>query len=314
MGLRERVEGGIWGLLVGDALGTPYEFHPPGAIPPADQIEMEPPAGFVRAHRGTPIGTWSDDGAHMLCLLASLVERESLDQVDLMVRLARWQDEGYMAVDGRVFDIGIQTGHALDRYRKGTLPPKCGGTGERENGNGSLMRVLPLALWHNGSDEELVNLACAQSVITHAHLRSQLACALYCLWVRRLFLGMGSSEDAYASALRSMRNMIPPENKARVEIDKHLAPPDRVPGRGSGYVVDSLRSVRDVVELGPYEQAVKAAIRLGLDTDTTACIAGGLAGVRDGIGAIPARWLGTLRGKELVEPLVDRLVRRVAPR
>lgn len=302
------MEGGLWGLLVGDAVGVPYEFHPPGAIPPVEQIELDPPAGFSRAHAGVPPGTWSDDGAHALCLLASLCDREALDQADLMRRLVSWQDTGYLAVDGRVFDVGIQTSYALERNRKGVAAHQCGGKGERENGNGSLMRVLPLALWHTGADDELVNAACAQSVLTHAHLRSQMACALYCLWARRLLEGV---EDAWEAAVQGLRAMVPDGHTARAELDRHLATPDRISGRGSGYVADSLRSARDVLEKGPYEVAVKEAIRLGHDTDTTACIAGGLAGVRDGVGAIPARWLDRLRGKELVEPLLARLLARV---
>ncbi len=108
----ERIEGGIWGLLVGDALGVPYEFHPARAIPGADAIEMAPPPGFARAHAGTPPGTWSDDGAHALCLLASLVHNGRLDAEDLARRLVNWYEHGYLAVDGRVFDVGVQTGRA----------------------------------------------------------------------------------------------------------------------------------------------------------------------------------------------------------
>lgn len=308
---RERIEGGLWGLLVGDAVGVPYEFHHPGAVPPLEQIDLDPPAGFARAHGSVPPGTWSDDGAHALCLLASLLEREALDQVDLIGRLASWYDSGYMAVDGHVFDVGIQTSHALERYRQKTPAHQCGGRGERENGNGSLMRVLPMALWHQGTDEELVNLACAQSVVTHAHLRSQMACALYCLWARRLLEG---EEHAWDAAVTALRAMVPEGHAARVELDTHLVPPLRVAGRGSGYVVDSVRSARDVLEKGTYEVVVREAIGLGHDTDTTACIAGGLAGVRDGVGAIPPRWRDRLRGKELVEPLLARLVARSATR
>ena len=99
----QRLRGGLLGLLVGDALGVPYEFHPPEEIPPPDQIEMQPPPGFRRAHAGVPVGTWSDDGAHALCLLASLLHCGRLDPEDLMRRLTNWGEHGYMAVDGKVF-------------------------------------------------------------------------------------------------------------------------------------------------------------------------------------------------------------------
>src|SRR3954453_6913070 len=97
------------GLLVGDALGVPYEFHPASAIPALSEIDFDPPAGFARSHSRVPPGTWSDDGAHALCLLASLLERHELDLEDVGRRLVAWYRDGYLAVSGIVFDIGIQT-------------------------------------------------------------------------------------------------------------------------------------------------------------------------------------------------------------
>ena len=70
----EQIIGGIVGLLIGDAVGVPYEFHEPQSLPPIELLEMTPPAGFQRSHQGTPVGTWSDDGALALCLLASLLD------------------------------------------------------------------------------------------------------------------------------------------------------------------------------------------------------------------------------------------------
>ena len=120
MNMAERIEGGIWGLLIGDAVGVPYEFHPPEALPPSAQLEMEPPVGFARAHATVPPGTWSDDGAQALCLLRSLLDKARFDEADFAAKLLAWRERGYLAVDGRVFDIGTQTARALDRLRQGT--------------------------------------------------------------------------------------------------------------------------------------------------------------------------------------------------
>src|SRR5438128_1283621 len=139
----ERIEGGLVGLLVGDALGVPYEFSSPEVLPPADLIEFEPPAGFLRAHAGTPSGTWSDDSAQALCLLASLLACGRFDADDFARRLLRWLDEGYLAVDNRVFDVGITTSRALSALRQGVSSLQAGPASESSNGNGSLMRVLP---------------------------------------------------------------------------------------------------------------------------------------------------------------------------
>src|SRR6185369_17778740 len=144
--LKERIEGGIVGLLVGDALGVPYEFHKQYAIPPLAEIEFDSPPGFSRSHSHVLPGTWSDDGAHALLLLASLLHCGKLDLDDLGRRLVNWYDYGYKAVEADVFDVGVQTAQAINRFQSGAPAHQAGLRDEHANGNGSLMRVLPLAL------------------------------------------------------------------------------------------------------------------------------------------------------------------------
>jgi ADP-ribosyl-[dinitrogen reductase] hydrolase len=301
----ERIEGGLIGMLVGDALGVPYEFHGPDAIPPVEQIEMEPPPAFVRAHAGVPAGTWSDDGAQALCLLDSLLDRGRLDPEDSGRRLLRWYDDGYLAVDSQVFDVGIQTGRALHRLRAGVPAVEAGGTDEQGKGNGSLMRVLPLALWHRGTDGELVADADTQSQVTHGHPLPRVCCALYVLWARRT---LDEAPDPWGEAVTTLRELYPESTPQRAELEWAVRPDEPPEGQGGGYVVDCLRSARLALTAGTYEQAVKAAIALGNDTDTTACVAGGIAGLRDGIEAIPQRWRDGLRGRALAEPLLHALL------
>lgn len=311
---RSRIEGAMYGLLVGDALGVPYEFHSAAEIPPPDRIELTPPSSFRdRAHAHVPPGTWSDDGAHALCLLASLLDRGRLDPDDLGRRLVRWNDEGYLAVGGDVFDVGVQTGAVLRDLRAGVPALEAGPSGEHDNGNGALMRVLPLALWHRGSDAELVRDACLQSRVTHGHARSQVCCALHCLWARCLAGGeVRSSLDRWADATSRLRPLIAGDPALVEALEWAVRPDDPPHGDGSGYVVDCLRSARVALLAGPYERAVRAAIALGKDTDTTAAVAGGLAGLRDGVEAIPGRWLDALRGRELCDPLIEALCRASA--
>ncbi len=296
------------GLLVGDALGVPYEFHAASAIP--EPIEYMPPLGFRRAHAGVPPATYSDDGAQALALLDSLLTRGRLDVDDLAARIVAWYARGDYAVDGRVFDVGTQTSEAIRALRAGVPALEAGPRDERKNGNGALMRVLPLALVHSGPDAALVADAEAQSQITHGHAQSRTASALYCLWARRLLEG---EADAWGAAVEALRSIAPLGDERRVVLDALLAPEPRIPGRGSGWVVDTVRSARDVLEAHTdYADVVRAAIRLGDDTDSTAAVAGGLAGVRAGETAIPARWRDALRGRELIDPLVERLVARRA--
>jgi len=305
----ERVSGGLWGLLVGDALGVPYEFAPARRIPERHRIEMDPPVEFLRSHFGVKPGTWSDDGAQALCLLATLLERGEVDPHDLMDRIARWYRDGYFAVGRDVFDVGLQTTQSITAFLRGVPALSTGRADEMGNGNGSLMRVMPLALWHEGSDEDLVAQARLQSRPTHAHPRAELCCALVCLWARRL---MTDSVNAWIEAVEILEGVLPPGSRDRIELDTHVRPRDDVPAKGSGYVVDTLHSVRLAMRERTFEDVVRAAIALGNDTDTTACVAGGVAGVKYGLQGIPRRWMKTLRGKEMVEPLLARLEVRVA--
>lgn len=299
---RDRIAGSLVGLLVGDALGVPYEFHPPQALPPPELIEFDPPAGFRRAHARVAPGTWSDDGAQALVLACSLSECGALDLDHFAEGLLRWRDEGYCAVDGDVFDIGIQTSRALDRLGASVPPESAGPAGERDNGNGSLMRVLPIALWHTGADDELCRLAMRQSLPTHGHARSQIACALYCLWVRRTLAGV---EDAWNDAVATLRGLASALAMPTAEVELVLDPVHGTRCNGTGYVVDSLWSARAaVIETEDFERCVRRAVAFGNDTDTTAAIAGGVAGARYGFSGIPRRWRSGLRGRDELMPLL----------
>lgn len=299
------IRGAMYGLLVGDAVGVPYEFHSADEIPSYHEIEMGPPAGFRRAHADVQPGTWSDDGAQALLLLDSLMTCGRFDADDFGERLVRWYNEGYLAVDQKVFDVGVTTGKAITSIQCGTPAIVAGPGGVYDNGNGSLMRSLPLALWHTGTDDDLVSDARKQSRVTHGHLRSQICCALYCLWARRIATG-GSA--AWASAVDTLENMFSVDSPERSELDFNIRPRLPPEGSGSGYVVDSLRSARQALLEPSFEAVVKTAVSFGNDTDTTACIAGGIAGLRSGLTGIPQRWLDSLRGRSVADVLIDDLV------
>ncbi len=305
---KEKIAGGLIGLMVGDALGVPYEFHSASSIPIENEIEFEPPHGFRRAHAGVPIGTFSDDSAQALILLNTLLECEKLDVKHFANGLVDWYDRGFMAVDGKVFDVGIQTRAAILELKSGVEPIFAGGIDEFSNGNGSLMRVLPLALWHRGSDAELIEDAELQSRVTHAHPRSQVCCALYCLWARYL---LNDSGDAWNKAAELASDYYKNHEDKFAQLETHIRPFDEHETNGSGYVVDALFSAKAACEKNSFEETVKAAIKFGNDTDTTACIAGGIAGLKYGIDAIPSRWRENLRGKELYEPLLNGLLKTV---
>ncbi|MFD1555230.1 ADP-ribosylglycohydrolase family protein [Paraburkholderia silviterrae] len=299
--------GGVIGLLVGDALGVPFEFKTPNLLPSRDMIEMTPPDGYRRSHAGVPIGTWSDDAAQALCLLASLLERGRFSLTDFSDRLVRWLDDGYMAVDGDVFDCGIQTATAIGRLRDGVPPHESGGASVMDNGNGSLMRTLPLALWHTGPDDALVRDANLQSLPTHAHPRSLVACAFYCLVARGYLHKLADPWSSADQRLEEIYDGWPDQAERQAfvaELDVLRRFPKTDQRRGTGYVLDTVWSAQKALEENSFEDVARTAILFGSDTDTTAAVACGLAGIRFGIDGIPDRWLAQLRGFEIAEQLI----------
>jgi ADP-ribosyl-[dinitrogen reductase] hydrolase len=307
--LADRIGGGLLGLLIGDALGVPYEFHEPHQIPPTDEIEFVPPPGFSPSHRGVPPGTWSDDGAQAICLLASLLDCDSLNLENFAAKLVSWYEKGAFTPDRRIFDCGIQTRRAIGALMQGAPAESSGPSGEYDNGNGSLMRVLPLALWHKGPDERLVWDAHRQSAVTHGHSRAMVCCALYCLWARELLQG---ASDGWPEAAQKLAAIYQGSAELTTELDYVLDPMNQQKTYGSGYVLDTLWSSRRVLEHTSYQAVVRQAIRLGNDTDTTACVAGGLAGIRGGVHSIPQEWRESLRGSEVYSSLLGVLLERIA--
>jgi ADP-ribosyl-[dinitrogen reductase] hydrolase len=303
----ERLAGAVWGHLIGDAVGVPYEFKS------ADQITTVEFRGHGTHHQ--PPGTWSDDGALMLALLDSLLRERGprdavFDTTDQASRFLAWVDAGAYTPDGDgKFDIGGATSTALSRMRQGTTPEAAGGTGEKDNGNGSLMRILPLALVERDlSDADVVDHAHRSSAITHGHPIAQAACALYVLTARQLLAGhaRGESISLAEGTLRQSYHQRPDIAMRLHALDTLEAWSGR---SGRGYVVDSFWSAWDAFAgAKSYRDTIERAVRYGHDTDTTACIAGGLAGLRWGLEGIPLDWRGGMRGKATVEPLIDRLL------
>jgi len=294
----ERIRGGLYGLLVGDALGVPYEFHDASEIPGQHEIDMAPPKGFRRAHAGVPVGTWSDDGAQALCLLNSLNQDASLNLADFGAQLLAWYETGHMTPDGKVFDVGIQTRRALGALQRGVDASRAGPDGERDNGNGALMRCLPVAFVASSTDD-VIELAMGQGVVTHGHIRSQLCCALYAVAGAGILDGLPATEAVSRAEVEVYRRFAETDHddEVRLVLGARAEPP-----RGSGYVVDSLWSAIDcLLTTTDYESCVRRAVMLGNDTDTTACIAGGLAGLLYAYDAIPSRWVEALKGKKLAE-------------
>lgn len=183
-----------------------------------------------------------------------------------------------MSINNNTFDVGVQTRSAINTYKRLRTLKINESPSEFENGNGSLMRCLPLALWHQGSNEELVALAHQQSLMTHPHIRSQVCCAWYCLITKNIFIGQNTT-SAIENAKETIQRIYTQESNftALNELEKNVFYYDLNNCRGSGYVVDSLITSLLCLKEDSYSKVIKKAVSFGNDTDTTACIAGGLA-------------------------------------
>jgi ADP-ribosylglycohydrolase len=307
---RDRVVGAMVGLAVGDALGVPVEFEPRKAR------EADPITGMRGG--GTwklPPGTWSDDTSLALCLAQSIVLR-GFDAEDSGRRSLAWMDEGLWAAEGRAFDVGGATRRALDRIRGGMPAVLAGGRGENDNGNGSLMRIMPAAIWLASVPEPgRLRAIASYSATTHGHPRSILGCWLLSLVVAHL-AAAASPADAYEAAMaeaRACMDGLPVSLKAEAGayarvLDGSLAKAPAASIRGSGYVVHCLEaSLWCLLSTKDFSTCVLAAVNLGEDADTTGAVAGALAGFAYGRGGIPAEWATRIARASEIEELAAKL-------
>lgn len=309
--------GGLYGLLIGDAIGVPYQYKSATKIPTANDIDLRPPLNFQRTLPHVPAGTWSDEGAQALCLLASLRYCGKLDLNDFARRLINWQHVGYMAVDFENFDISAQTAKMLNqRYQQlkqgidlnRYFLQDSAINDSHIHSSDSLMRVLPLVLWHQGNADlqELVILAHQQSWLTHPHPKAQAACALYGLWAQ-LIIEHHDYQSAWLQAVEHLNSIYTSLGLTQhlQELNHYLWPDNcSATPTGRGGVTDHLRSAYWAQQFESYEATIKAVIGLGGETGSRGCIAGGIAGLRVGIEGIPPSWQHGLRGKNTLYPFL----------
>ena len=302
-----RLKGGIWGAIIGDALGVPVEF--------SDRKERKKdPVKEMRGY-GTynqPMGTWSDDTSMMLCLIEAITEGYSADK--LAEKFVRFANEGYMTPYGVVFDIGNAVMKAIRNIISGVSPIECGGDTEYDNGNGSLMRILPLAFTlKNADDTEKIKMIEEISSITHRHPISLFSCIIYIQMASEILSGKDK-----ATAYRSMTNNVTSfvSNKYSGVIQKFenilngkLISFSENSIKSTGYVLDTIEaSLWCFMNSSSYEECVLKAINLGGDTDTIACISGGLAGIYYGIDSINENWLQMIARKHDINAMLDRFI------
>lgn len=306
----QKYRSALYAGIVGDALGVPVEFSPREELALRSVKNM---LGYGRYDQ--PAGTWSDDTSLALCTMESLLEGYDLE--DLGQKFCKWLFESYWTATGYVFDAGLTTFVALDTIRTDKKSARESGcAGEDNNGNGSLMRILPVALYFAQAPlEHMLTAVHEVSAITHAHPRAKMGCGIYATMVTEL-LRTPDPEKAYRAAAASARDYYQRSDEFRDELEQFsrvlelelLSLPQKEIG-SSGYVVDTLEAaIWCFLRNGSTRDVLLAAINLGLDTDTTGMVAGGLAGIHYGLESIPEDWLNTLARKEELDTLITSFV------
>ena len=307
---------GMLGLIVGDALGVPVEFM--------SRMElMKNPVTGMREY-GThhqPRGTWSDDSSMALAELDSIRTVGTIDYTDMMERFRSWCLHAEYTPFHEVFDIGNATSKAIMKYGRGTEPLDSGGKTEWDNGNGSLMRILPVCLYLFErqkkvctSENESIYMIHAVSALTHAHVRSQMACGIYYFLVKAILEEEGSLENrlqkgmnrAYQYYRQDLSNHRELENYKRLADLSEFKETPKEGIKSSGYVVDTLEAaVWCLLHSHSYKETVLMAVNLGEDTDTVGAVAGGLAGLYYKEEGIPQEWTQVLQRREWIEEVLQ---------
>lgn len=284
--VRDRAVGALVGLAVGDAVGTTLEFSPkPSRAVLFDMVGGGP-------FRLAP-GQFTDDASMSLALADSLLADLDLDARDLMERFVRWWRKGEYSVTGTCFDIGITTAEALRRFEQ-TGEPFAGSSDPRKAGNGSLMRLAPVAVRHWADRERLLRVARDQSRTTHGAEAAVTACEILAELLADAITGQPLQQLLQGDAAR------------RAVGFRSGQPRDEV--RGSGYVVASLHAgLWAVTRTSSFRDAVLLAANLGEDADTTAAVAGQIAGALYGLSGIPETWLDRLAWRQTIERKAERL-------
>ncbi len=295
---------GVMGLVVGDALGVPVEFET------RSYLKRNPVKTMIgHGTYNQPKGTWSDDSSMTIATLDSLKNGYNLESI--MQNFVKWKEDGKYTPYGNCFDIGIATSDAIQNYMKDENIDTCGLKGERDNGNGSLMRILPVCLYAISKEfqtKKAIEVIHEVSALTHAHPRSKIACGLYYFIIKTIIknrkenldrilqkaINEGfeyySKEPLYYEELQYYMRIKDIKTFKNIQIDEI---------QSTGYVLHTLEVVVWCLSNSEnYKDSTLGAVNLGSDTDTTAAITGSIAGVYYGYDEIPDEWISSIIKKE----------------
>jgi ADP-ribosyl-[dinitrogen reductase] hydrolase len=307
-----KIKGTLFGLAVGDALGVPVEFKQ------REYLEAFPIKGITGyGSWNQPPGTWSDDSSLAFCLAESLAKGYDLN--DMAQNFMNWMQNGFWGAHYKVFDVGGATRFAIGRLTKGTSPLLSGGMMEDDNGNGSLMRIMPLLFSIKDLPiYERYKKIKEVSSITHAHFRSVFACFIYLEFALQILNG-NTIDMAYTNMQASVKSYAATNDFNPKELqlfgrilDANIKDVKEDAIHSGGYVVHTLEaSLWCLFNTDNYADAVLKVVNLGGDTDTTGCVTGGLAGFLYGYEEIFEVWINEIARKDDINNLCKRLYQSI---
>lgn len=298
---------GIMGLAIGDALGVPNEFCVREKLMNNPVTEM---IGY-KSHN-VPKGTWSDDTSMTLATIDSIVEKGRIDTDDMASKFLEWMKDAKYASTNECFDIGRTTLQALARFEsKIDKAENCGGKNEMENGNGSLMRILPVAYYCyycNYNEDKIYDVVKQVSSITHAHEVSILGCYIYVMYAISLLKENNKTKSYnYIKSLNYKKISNETLEKYKRILKNNISKYDLSEIQSTGYVVSTLEATFWLLlNTKNYNEAVIGAVNLGNDTDTIGACTGGLAGILYGVKNIRDTWKIDLKGYNYIKKLCQK--------
>lgn len=292
----QRYQGCLLGLAVGDAVGTTLEFRHPGSFEPISDMVGGVPFNLQP-------GQWTDDTSMALCLAHSLLHIKGFDPGDQMRRYCNWREVGYMSSNGRCFDIGVTVSEALSQYLN-TGEPFSGSTNPFSAGNGSLMRLAPVAMYYSPDLDQVLHYCGESSRTTHGARECIDACRYFGTLLHLAFAGLDKD------SLLTSTDYEPDTKKVTAISTGEYLQKEREQIKGSGYVIDCLEAALwCFAHTNNYRDAILAAANLGDDADTTAAVCGQIAGAFYGVEGIPESWREKLTMKDEILELSNRLHR-----
>lgn len=291
--MKQKKLGCAFGLLVGDALGTTFEFKS------RYYCENNPITTIVgKGPFNLKAGDFTDDGSMFLCSLESLIENNGFDVDSHMERFLNWYNYGYWSPTGSCFDIGMQTSSALNTYgSRGVLPEESSNAG-----NGSLMRIAAIPLFYNDI-ESIINITPLASMITHNNKSCVSACLIFNIMLHKFINNSDKDID-----LSEYINLVTCDKIKNILINKTYLTLSKDEISSSGYVVNTFEAVLwSFYNTNSFKECLLTAVHLGDDADTVGAIVGALAGAYYGYDSIPNVWTEIIWNKLSIDELLSKL-------